>query len=371
MKNKNTPEDIKTLRKRLKYSELIQSSLYKIAEAAHAAKGLDDLYLAIHNIISKLMYAENFYIAIFDKENKKINFPYSVDQKESGNKAPSEVKLEKNSLTGHCLELGVPLLYTKKDIMDLKKLGEVSPIGTISETWLGAPLKIRDNTIGVAVVQSYDKTQLLTVEDRELLNFVSELLAMVIEKKRLEAEQLEYQANLEQKIRERTKELFFAKERAESAAQAKSEFLANMSHELRTPLNSIIGFSEIIKNEVFGPIEQKSYWEYAKHINESGQNLLKVINEILDIARIEAGNRQLNEAKVNLSELMNECLTMMGTKIENNKMNIINSLNGKDLEFLMDPLLTLGRGSGSKPKNRFLLLASNTLNVFVLMFSLI
>ena len=114
MKNKNTPEDIKALRKRLKYSELIQSSLYKIAEAAHAAKSLDDLYFAIHNIISKLMYAENFYIAIFDKENKKINFPYSVDQKESGDKAPSEVKLEKKSLTGHCLELGVPSFIAKK-----------------------------------------------------------------------------------------------------------------------------------------------------------------------------------------------------------------------------------------------------------------
>ena len=76
MKNKNTPEDIKTLRSRLKYSELIQSSLYKIAEAAHAAKSLDDLYFAIHNIISKLMYAKNFYIAIFDKENKKLNFPF-------------------------------------------------------------------------------------------------------------------------------------------------------------------------------------------------------------------------------------------------------------------------------------------------------
>ena len=123
MKNKTIPEDIKALRKRLKDSELIQSSLYKIAEAAHAAKNLDDLYFAIHSIISKLMYAKNFYIAIFDKENKKISFPYNVDQKESANKAPGEVKLEKKSLTGHCLELGVPLLYTKKDIMDLKKLG--------------------------------------------------------------------------------------------------------------------------------------------------------------------------------------------------------------------------------------------------------
>lgn len=119
-----------------------------------------------------------------------------------------------------------------------------------------------------------------------------------------------------------------AKVNSDLANRAKSEFLANMSHELRTPLNSIIGFSEIIKNEVFGPIEQKSYWEYAKHINESGQNLLKVINEILDISRIEAGNRQLNEAKIDIEEIAGDCLEMMSAKIENNQMNIVNSLAG-------------------------------------------
>lgn len=119
-----------------------------------------------------------------------------------------------------------------------------------------------------------------------------------------------------------------AKVNSDLANRAKSEFLANMSHELRTPLNSIIGFSEIIKNEVFGPIEQKSYWEYAKHINESGQNLLKVINEILDISRIEAGNRQLNESKIDIEEIAENCLDMMSAKIENNQMNIVNSLSG-------------------------------------------
>lgn len=119
--------------------------------------------------------------------------------------------------------------------------------------------------------------------------------------------------------------LIEAKMNSDLANRAKSEFLANMSHELRTPLNSIIGFSEIIKNEVFGPIEEKSYWEYAKHINESGQNLLKVINEILDISRIEAGDRQLNESRVKIASVISECLEMLSAKIEANKMNIIDN----------------------------------------------
>lgn len=120
--------------------------------------------------------------------------------------------------------------------------------------------------------------------------------------------------------------LMEAKMNSDLANRAKSEFLANMSHELRTPLNSIIGFSEIIKNEVFGPIEQKSYWEYAKHINESGQSLLRVINEILDISRIEAGDRMLNEEMVDIGQVMQESLELLSSKIENNQMHILNSL---------------------------------------------
>lgn len=111
------------------------------------------------------------------------------------------------------------------------------------------------------------------------------------------------------------------------ANRAKSEFLANMSHELRTPLNSIIGFSEIMKNEVFGKIEQKSYLEYAKHINDSGQSLLRVINEILDISRIEAGDRILNESIVNIEKAVSDCLELLSSKISNNQMTIISNLD--------------------------------------------
>ncbi len=82
---------------------------------------------------------------------------------------------------------------------------------------------------------------------------------------------------------------------AQAANQAKSEFLANMSHELRTPLNAIIGFSEIMKTAMLGPIGNPQYLEYAKDINQSGQHLLQVITDILDITKIEAGKFELHE----------------------------------------------------------------------------
>lgn len=337
MKNNNTPENIKDIQNRLKYSELLQSSLYKIAQAAHSAQSLHDLYAAIHKIISKLMYADNFYIAIFDKENNKLYFPYYVDQQDRASSDADDIKLEKKSLTGHCLDLGVPLLYTKKDITDLKKLGEVNPVGTISEVWLGSPLKIGDNAIGVIVIQTYDKNKLLTNDDRELLNFVSELVAMVIERKRLEAEQLEYQANLEQKIRERTKELFFAKEKAESAAQAKSEFLANMSHELRTPLNAIIGFCEILIEDAT-ELKQEGVVSDLEKIHTSGIDLLALINDILDLSKIEVKKIDINISSFELKDLVNSVKTTLEPYAKINRNNIQFNLPKKSILVNSDEL---------------------------------
>ena len=125
-----------------------------------------------------------------------------------------------------------------------------------------------------------------------------------------------------------------AKTESDLANRAKSEFLANMSHELRTPLNSVIGFAEIIKNEAFGPLPTEEYKEYAKSIFESGQNLLNVINEILDVSRIEAGERTLNEGMVNVVEVVQSSLSLMDAKIKGNQIRVENKVADKTLNFI-------------------------------------
>ena len=120
-----------------------------------------------------------------------------------------------------------------------------------------------------------------------------------------------------------------AKLESDIANRAKSEFLANMSHELRTPLNAIIGFSEIIKNEVFGPVGHKEYNEYAADIHNSGRRLLKVINEILDVSKIEAGERQLNENLVNIEKVVQTCCSLIVPKLESSSIKLENML-GED-----------------------------------------
>jgi len=105
-----------------------------------------------------------------------------------------------------------------------------------------------------------------------------------------------------------------AKETAELANRAKSEFLANMSHELRTPLNAIIGFSEILRTEAFGQLGHENYKEYSTDIHSAGNHLLQVINDILDVAKIEAGQLQLCEREINLKNLVDSSLRMLAVR---------------------------------------------------------
>ena len=104
------------------------------------------------------------------------------------------------------------------------------------------------------------------------------------------------------------------KTRAEEASQAKSKFLANMSHELRTPLNAIIGFSEIMESAMFGPLGAEKYTEYSRDIRESGEYLLDVINDILDMSKIEAGGIQLAPEAVALDPVLADCLRVVSAR---------------------------------------------------------
>lgn len=123
--------------------------------------------------------------------------------------------------------------------------------------------------------------------------------------------------------REFEAELIRAKEVAEFSDRAKSEFLANMSHELRTPLNAIIGFSQVISDELFGPITIPRYREYASDINFSGQHLLAIIGDLLDISKIEAGELELLSEWLDIESEIGVCVSMIEDRAKRSNVNIV------------------------------------------------
>lgn len=109
----------------------------------------------------------------------------------------------------------------------------------------------------------------------------------------------------------RIADLVIARDRAEQSSEARTRFLASVAHELRTPLNAIIGFSDMMHNEVFGPVGHKKYREYAEHIRDSGMHLVELVSDLLDMSKIEAGKFTIERQRVEISPLLEECMAMV------------------------------------------------------------
>jgi two-component system cell cycle sensor histidine kinase PleC len=126
----------------------------------------------------------------------------------------------------------------------------------------------------------------------------------------------------QQRLAELAEKYAEEKDRAEEASQAKSKFLANMSHELRTPLNAIIGFSEIMESGMFGPLGAEKYQEYCSDIRGSGQYLLEVINDVLDMAKIEAGRIRLEPEHLEIEPLLAEAMRVVSARAQDKQVEL-------------------------------------------------
>jgi len=161
-------------------AEKIQRYVYRISEAAYSAENLLEFYQAIHKIIAELMPAkDNFYIALLDENSGMLQFPYFVDEEEE-NPGPQPLG---QGLTEYVLRTGQSLLASPEVFADLEEKGEVVSIGPPSIDWLGVPLKIRGKTIGVLTVQSYTEGVRYTEDEKNVLTFIAEQVAMAIERK--------------------------------------------------------------------------------------------------------------------------------------------------------------------------------------------
>ncbi len=137
---------------------------------------------------------------------------------------------------------------------------------------------------------------------------------------------------------EREKQLEESRETAELASRTKSQFLANMSHELRTPLNAILGFSQFIRDQLLGPIEEPRYVEYANDIFSSGTHLLTIINEILDLSKVESGKLGFKETEVNVRELAVSTFNLLRSRALEYGVRLVNQVPDTDILMRADEM---------------------------------
>ena len=165
--------------------------------------------------------------------------------------------------------------------------------------------------------------------DQEKIISIGAIGIDITERKEMDVTLRNAHADLERRVAERTNELSqeiaerkLAENKARVASQAKSDLMANMSHELRTPLNAIIGFSSAIKEQMFGPVGHNKYLEYIDDINSSGQHLLELINDILDVSAIEAGSLKLKEENIEIAGVVDSSINMLKTRSERGKVKV-------------------------------------------------
>jgi two-component system, cell cycle sensor histidine kinase and response regulator CckA len=182
----------------IKQAEELESALYRIAEESASSEDLPKLFEAIHRIIGHLMYARNFFIALYDWEKDILAFPYFVDEIDT----PPEAGTVGRSLSAYVLRTGKSLLCDQQKSDELERSGEAELVGVPSPIWLGVPLNIEGKTIGVMVVQHYSDPSAYSEREQHILEFVSTQIAKAIERKRateaLQESDERYRAFIEQ-----------------------------------------------------------------------------------------------------------------------------------------------------------------------------
>ncbi len=267
-----------------KRAEQLQAVVYHIANVAHQNVNMDDLYRFIHQEVSGILDAHNFYIALYDAAQDLLLFPYYADETRAD---PTQVsghsrKLRKG-LTEYVLRTGQSLLVCEKDIQELAEKGEIELIGTLPRVWLGAPLKSGDKIIGVIAVQSYTNPAAYTQKELEFLEFISSQIGGAIERKRAEETLQETNLRLEHALAElqRMQENIVQQERL----RAIGTMASGIAHDFNNALAPILGYSELLLAHPDDLSDRERVQRYLERMNVAAQDAAHVVSRLREFYR--------------------------------------------------------------------------------------
>jgi PAS domain S-box-containing protein len=307
--------------------------LHELDRAIASSLRIDDLYRAFVEHIRQLLTYDFISIILLEEDNFRVAYTSDLDES-----IWRPNLLLKNSAVGWVIQQNQPLL--RQPIGDELDFAEDEGLVALGiQSTLSIPLRVKRQVIGTWNIASRQESAYIP-DDLEIAQSMADQLALAIENARLfqQAQQeikerkqaqaaLENErASLAQRVEQRTAELSMANAQLARAARLKDEFLASMSHELRTPLNAILGMSEALQEQVYGSINSEQS-ECIREIEESGRHLLELINDILDLSKIEAGKAELLVSSVSVQSVCEASLRLVKQAAHKKQLKIFSELD--------------------------------------------
>jgi PAS domain S-box-containing protein len=260
-------------------NQLLQEILYNISTAALKESDIKNVYPIIVHELGKIWDTNNFFIALYDKTSDTLSLPFFSDEKDNFREVPA-----KNTITGWVIKNNKSVLLKEQDIKKMEEAGDIDLIGTPCKVWMGVPLRVESDTIGVMCLQDYQTEDKFSSEDLNVMDFIATQVAITIQRRSM------------------MDNLIIARQKAEEAAQSKQVFMSTMSHEIRTPLNNLIGIATLLLQE--NPREDQM--ELLKALRFSGNHLQTLVNDVLDFSKMESGKTVFEQTQFNLSDFLGE-----------------------------------------------------------------
>jgi PAS domain S-box-containing protein len=300
--------DITTERK----NQLLQEILFNISNAALKQYDIKEIYPIIVQELGKIWDTNNFFIALYDKSTQTLSLPFFLDEKDNFYEIPI-----KKTITGWVINNNKSVLLKGKDLKILDESGEIDMVGTPCKVWMGVPLKVESETIGVMCLQDYYNEDKFTLEDLSVLEFIANQIAVALQRRMM------------------LDNIILARQKAEEAAQSKQLFMSTMSHEIRTPLNEVIGITNLLLQG--NPREDQM--DYIKALKFSGNHLLTLVNDVLDYNKMESGKIVFEQTQFNLSDFLDEIYRSYSFRSKAKNLNFeIKKASNLPVEVIGDPI---------------------------------
>jgi PAS domain S-box-containing protein len=286
-----------------KRTELENQVIYEITRGVTATSHLDELLKLIHQSLSKVVYAENIFVALYDPKTGLFSFPYFFDKFDQ---TPEPTSMGK-SCTNYVFRTVEPLLLTQEIFDRLIEQNEVELVGSPSPSWIGIPLQTPSKVIGSLVLQHYEKENVYSESDVKFLSSIGGQIAISIERKKSE------------------EEIIVKNELLQSANAEKDKFFSILAHDLRGPLSAFVSATQILTEQI-QIMEKEEIVDISMSMKSSATNIYTLLENLLEWSRLRRGGMDFIPQKFSLNEKIGNCIDVLSESAREKRIEILISI---------------------------------------------